>query len=313
MTRITAQSLSEAQTGTSPTLLEVMPRFRRHLAAENKAPRTITSYVEAVHRLNEFVAGAGMPTRVSSISRDHVEAFMEDQLARLRPASARVRYASLRQFFAWLEDDGELTSSPMAKMRPPAVPEIPVPVLRLDDLKALLGTVEKGADFLARRDAALVRLFVDTGARLAEISGLKLEDVNLDVGTIKILGKGRRERILPIGSKTVRALDRYLGIRDRHPDRVDRALWLGTQGPMTPYGIDGAMRRRAKQAGIPAFHVHMLRHCAAHYLRLAGVDDDSVMRLMGWRDRSMLHRYGASAADERAHAAHRRAGLGDRL
>jgi integrase/recombinase XerC len=67
------------------------------------------------------------------------------------------------------------------------------------------------------------------------------------------------------------------------------------------------------EAGIGAVHVHQLRPTAAHFMRVAGYDDDSVMRLMGWRDRAMLHRYGSSAADARAHATHRRLGLGDRL
>jgi len=82
---------------------------------------------------------------------------------------------------------------------------------------------------------------------------------------------------------------------------------------MTAFGLDELVKRRARAAGIGRINVHQLRHSAAHYLRLAGADDDSVMRLMGWRDRSMLHRYGSSAADERARATHKRIGLGDRL
>ena len=313
MTRVAAARLAEQVRSTSPTLLEVLPRFRRHLAAQNKAPKTIESYSEAVDQLHLFLTDQGMPTRLAAITSEHLEAFIVDQLTRLRPASARVRYASLRQFFKWAEADGELASSPMGRMSPPQVPEQPVAVLTIDQLKALLRAAERDGEFLGRRDAALIRLFIDTGARLSEISNLQLDGVNLDAGTVTVMGKGRRGRHLPIGSKTVRAIDRYLAVRGRHPDSADQALWLGTQGPMTPYGVSEAVKRRAVTAGIGSIHVHMLRHSAAHYLRLNGLDDDSVMRLMGWKDRSMLHRYGASAGDERAREAHRRLSPGDRL
>jgi site-specific recombinase XerD len=297
MSKVMAASVQDG----SPHLLDLIPPFRRHLEAENKAPRTREAYTEATRRLHEFLTVQGMPTAVSSITREHLEAFFGDQLDRLKPSSARSRYASLRQFFAYVVDLGEVPSSPMARMHPPKVPEQPVPILTEEHLRALLKAAERETTFYARRDAAIIRLFVDTGGRLAEVSGLEVDDVNLDSGTVRFMGKGRRVRYNPIGSKTLRALDRYLMVRRHHADADKPALWLGRSGPMTSYGIDQAVRRRALEAGIGAVHVHQLRHTAVHFLRVAGADDDSVMRLMGWRDRAMLHRYGSSAADERAH------------
>ena len=310
MPQVTRDRVAEA---TSPTALELLPSFRRHLAAENKAPRTLQAYSEGVTRLHEYLIAQGMPTAVENLTRDHVEAFLADQLARLKPSSARSRYASIRQFFRWLKDEGEIQESPMANMHPPAVPEQPVPILTEDELKALLKAAGKDTSYYGRRDEAILRIFIDTGARLAEVAGLGIDDLNLDMGTVALLGKGRRVRHAPIGNKTVRAIDRYLRVRARHQDAIHPALWLGRSGPMTAYGLMEVVQRRAAQAGIGHVHVHQLRHSAAHFLRLAGADDDSVMRLMGWRDRAMLHRYGSSAADERARAIHRRLGLGDRL
>jgi site-specific recombinase XerD len=295
-----------------PTLLDLMPSFQRHLRAENKSPRTVTSYTEAVRRLHDFLAPKGMPVAVASITREHVEAFMEDQLSRLAASSARSRYASLRQFFRWCIEDGERTDSPMPP-RPPKVAEQPVPVLSEEQLRALLRTVDKDASFYGRRDAAILRLFIDTGARLSEVANLTVEDVNLDAGTVSFLGKGGSVRINPLGSKSVRSLDRYIRARGEPSPANGRGLWLGRSGTLTSYGIAEMVKRRAAQAGIGEIHVHQLRHSAAHYLRLAGADDDAVLRLMGWRDRSMLHRYGASAADERAREVHRRLSPGDRL
>src|SRR5687767_2019523 len=101
MTRVTPKSLAVAVSQANPSLLDILPRFQRHLAAENKAPRTIKSYSEAVERLHEYLVAQGMPITVAGITSEHVEAFLADQLARLRPSSARVRYASLRQFFLY--------------------------------------------------------------------------------------------------------------------------------------------------------------------------------------------------------------------
>jgi site-specific recombinase XerD len=188
-----------------------------------------------------------------------------------------------------------------------------VPVLSIEHLKALLRTVERGGDFYGRRDAAIVRAFIDTGCRLSELSELRVGDVDLDLGTVTFIGKGGGERRNPIGTKSIRAIDRYLRIRSGHRDADSEHLWLGRSGAMTSYGIAEAVKRRAREAGIGEVHVHQLRHSAAHYLRLAGADDDAVLRLMGWKDRSMLHRYGASAADERASEVHKRLGPEDRL
>jgi site-specific recombinase XerD len=306
MPQTTARSLA------SPTLLDLAPSWRRHLLAENRAPRTIEGYLSALRLFSGFLAERGMPTEVSAITAEHVEAFLADQVERLRPASARARYASLKQFFKWGVAEREIARDPMERLRPPRVPEQPVPVLAEDALRALLAACA-GSDLYHRRDEAIVRVFVDTGARLAEVAGLRLEDVDLEAGLLRVLGKGRRVRILPVGSRTLRGLDRYLRLRSRHPEAGRPELWLGRRGPLTAYGIAEVIQRRARQAGLGKVHPHQLRHSVAHHLRMAGVDDDAVLRLMGWRSREMLHRYGASAADERAIAAHRRAGLGDRL
>jgi hypothetical protein len=147
MTRITRESLAAApEVSTSPTLLELLPRFRRHLAAANKAPRTIESYAEAVEQLHRFLTASGMPVRAASITGEHLEAFLVDQLERLRPSSARIRYASLQQFWRWVATDGEIASSLMNGVPRPQVPEQPVPVLSEDELKALVRIAEADGD-----------------------------------------------------------------------------------------------------------------------------------------------------------------------
>jgi site-specific recombinase XerC len=116
----------------------------------------------------------------------------------------------------------------------------------------------------------LFSVFLDAGGRLAEISNLRYmpddpenNDVDLDQGVLRMVGKGGRMRILPVGSKTVRALDRYLRKRAQHPDARLPWLWLSRRGRLTASGIRQMMERRGKQAGIGAIHPHQFRHTFA--------------------------------------------------
>ena len=211
--------------------------FIRHLRAENLRPKTLETYSESVRQFGGFLAGQGMPQEVVNIHREHVEAFIEHLLERWKPATANIRYRGLQSFFRWLAEEGGIRESPMAKMKPPRVPEAPPDVLREDQLRALLATCDKGQSLEDRRDAAIIRVFIDTGARLAEATNLRwdpaddtLNDVDLELGQLKVLGKGRRERVLAIGRKTVRALDRYIRVRARHRDASLPYLWLASKG-----------------------------------------------------------------------------------
>jgi site-specific recombinase XerC len=114
----------------------------------------------------------------------------------------------------WLLDEQEIEIDPMARMKPPTVPAKPVPIVPADGLKRLFAACA-GPGFEARCDTALIML-LDTGVRRAEMVGLRLADVDLDLDVLLVLGKGRRERALPFGRKAGEALDRYLRARGRH-------------------------------------------------------------------------------------------------
>jgi hypothetical protein len=101
----------------------VLASFRRHLRAGNLSPRTIETYLEAAKGFQEYLKRADGPSDVALISQSHVEGFMEALLSRWKPATANNRFRALQQFFRFLEEEGDILESPMARMRPPKVPD----------------------------------------------------------------------------------------------------------------------------------------------------------------------------------------------
>lgn len=151
---------------------------------------------------------------------------------------------------------------------------------------------------------------IDTGARLGEVTGLQVDDVQPKAQETVGHGRGDRSRRVYFSATTAVELDRYRRIRARRSWSTSPALWVGAKGPLTDSGITQVLRRRASAAGIKHIHPHMLRHTWAHLMKVGGMPDDEVMQLGGWRTAQMLTRYGASATSERARTTYDRKSWG---
>src|SRR6266511_6335819 len=152
--------------------------FERHLRAKNLSDGTVASYLVGVRQFTAFLQPHGR--ELTEATRADLEGFVGDLLRRWSPATASTRYKQLQALYRWLEDEEEIAVNPMARMKPPVVPDKPIPVVPEDALRRLLAACA-GKSFEARRETALVTSLLDTGARRGEFAGLRVADRDFDL------------------------------------------------------------------------------------------------------------------------------------
>lgn len=189
------------------------------------------------------------------------------------------KISALRSFFKFLVREGYLKNNPAALLIYPRL-EKKLPVfLTEEQISQLLDYYEPGNDILYLRDKALIEFLYSTGARVSEVVSLKVEDVDLISGVVKVRGKGKRERLLPLGEPAVKALRRYLEMRNNS----SLYLFLNKRGkPITDRGVRDVINRYVKKlASSLKISPHVFRHSFATHLLNRGADLRSVQELLG--------------------------------
>jgi len=299
----------------APAFARAIEAFDRHLAVErNLSEHTRRAYAADLRQLAAFLGPEADPTRVAAAD---VRAFLADCHRRRSAATVGRKLAALRTFFAHLVRTGACAADPSQGLPAPRAPRrLPRP-LAVDDCALLL---DGGPAPAAPRDLAVLEVLYGAGLRVAELCGLDVADADLSRGELRVLGKGRRQRVVPLPSAARAALARYVedaraGAAPGEPLFVVRPPAPGRPARrLGPREVRRLLRRRALVAGVPGrVHPHRLRHSYATHLLDMGADLREIQELLGHRSLSTTQKYTEVSADrllevyDRAHPRARRA------
>ncbi|MDI6858827.1 MAG: tyrosine-type recombinase/integrase [Dehalococcoidia bacterium] len=263
--------------------------------SEGKSPSTISWYNDKLNDLLRWLREKEYPTDLGGFSVERVRqfvlyqqerenkyernTFVPTQAEKLSGHTIRGYVRTLKAFSSWLWNEGYTDTNILGRYRLPKARQTEPEWLTQDEIERLLKGFDRNST-LGARDYAIVLTFLDTGLRCSELCNLVLPDADLQMGQLKVLGKGNRERLVPVGARATRALRRY---RDHfRPPVDDERFFLTVDGrPLTVRAIQLMIRRAKARADIPRLHVHLLRHTfAVHYL-MAGGDVFSLQRILG--------------------------------
>lgn len=213
--------------------------------------------------------------------------YLQDLTRRQRSTRTLARrLACIRTFCGWLEAQGESAGKSSDGLEAPK-PQRPLPyVLGREGVNRLLGAPDPD-DPLYLRDVAILEMLYAAGLRASELCDLKLHEVNLDVGCLRVIGKGRKERVVPIGEASQEALRRYLlELRGQLDKSGEECVFLSRRGkPLERVALWGIVRKHAAACGLShQVHPHVLRHCFASHLLGGGADLRIVQELLGHAD-----------------------------
>ncbi|MBI4535213.1 MAG: tyrosine recombinase XerC [Ignavibacteriae bacterium] len=275
-------------------------RFLQHLSGEkNYSPNTIAAYEDDLRQFVEFLARHFSDTRFSLDAIDHItlRLFLGDLVEqRFSKRSIARKLACVKSFFAYLYKKNVIATNPAANVRSPKLDKrLPV-VLEEAEVEALMAqpdrTTPKGL-----RDAAILETFYSTGIRLGELISLNLRDVDMEGSTMRVTGKGNKQRVVPFGRRAGEALASYMLVRDDflrgNPAAIKEAVFLTPKGKrLTPKGVNCLMNIYiGRVSEITKKSPHVLRHSFATHMLNRGADLRAVKELLGHESLSTTQLY----------------------
>ena len=291
----------------SPALLQPVAEFIRHVRDEKQqSPNTVKAYTRDLAAFTEFCAGHyGEGFTWSKLDRQGIRGFLGELQRRGQSKRSAARALSaVRSFFRYLQTTHDIsvpavkgTRAPKLDRRLPSHMDQPQTDAVFQGATVRAGEGEVGAV----RDLAMLELFYSSGLRLSELAGADVADLDLLGDQMKVRGKGRKERIVPVGRQANGALRRWLDHREAlaaKPGAERRALFLNLRGKrLSGRSIQRSMHKLLEVAGVEGLKVHSLRHTFATHLLDAGADLRAVQELLGHASLSTTQIYTHTSVD----------------
>lgn len=287
-------------------LARLAQHFEVYNRSEGKSPRTVEGYSNVLRYFGDYLKEHGLPDELGDLSihvvRDFIlylqtrERWNGDRCreggGKLAPATVQNYVRTLRPFFSWLQREGYTEDSILGNLRPPKAPQKLVEVLTDAEVGRILASIDPNTAS-GCRDMAAVIAMLDSGLRLSELVGLEFANAHVDQGFLKVMGKGAKERVVPIGSVSQKALQRYFFHFRPEPFYEDQNhFFLTLEGkPMTANAVQLIFTRLAQKSGVRRLHPHLCRHTFATNYLINGGDVFSLQQILGHTSLEMVRRY----------------------
>jgi len=277
--------------------------------SEARSPKTIEMVRSSVRYLEEFLCSQGLSTDAADIGVSEIRTFIvhlqqktrfsshpyaKPQQGRLSGHTVNCYLRSIRAFWSWLLSEEVVDSNPFTKIRIPKPPRKIIPTFSKPQFQTLLSVINTSTPE-GYRDMSIILVLLDTGLRVSELTSLGLPDVRLAEGVLKVFGKGRKERLIPIGKASQRVLWNYVNRYRPQPanPRCDLVFLTKDGWPLTKNRIQKLMMKYGKKAGIEGVRCspHTLRHTGAVMFLRNGGDVFNLQRLLGHSSLEMTRHY----------------------
>lgn len=285
---------------TSINIATLVDRYLSACRSAGLSPKTIRGYDEKLRRYVRRVGGTLDDFTLDTV-RQHLASlqsakkweghpYIPENTETLSTTTIRNHGMVLTGFARWLCEEGYTDKNVLSGLKVPKANNISMEPLSDDEVSRLINCFNLNLE-IGCRNAAITWLFLDTGLRCAELVSLDMEQLFLETRRLKILGKGRKERILPFGHQTKRLLERY--IHHLRPDPLYKdKVFLNSDGyAITENTVKMFIERAAKKANIPRLHIHLLRHTFATRFVIQGGDTMWLQTLMGHERLETTQRY----------------------
>ena len=288
----------------------LLDEYKLSLDAANRSRKTISWYMDILHDFFfNYLPSRGIIKPITELGREEVRGYIQHMQnskrwpkrvyqdsdpGKLSPFTIQGRIRGLRAFWSWLYREAHIDSNPLAGLPLPKVPKNMIVILGKEQIIKLLKAIDKYTP-LGARNYLILLLLIDTGLRISELTCIKMTDINLTQGCIKVVGKGQKERIVPFSSLTRKELTKYTNHYRLSLCGIDSSYLFSTKGGdnISVNSVQQMIKRLAMKAGLQNVkcHPHIFRHTFATMFSIKGGSPEILQLIMGHESFQTTQKY----------------------